>query len=198
VRTAIGLVVLIALAALAVGKCTGGDQAETPQVSFTATVRAETDGKAVAPEAIEAESDAIVGLLNDWYQRAFMDPRLFGDGDFRAVSARFTEEARAQFARDIDSLTIGEARTEVASVVPGRMTVGITVFFENGAAPRFATASVRFSALATLKDREALPLQIVQNAKLHFEKSDSDWLVAYYEADETQSSLVAAPRPTGT
>lgn len=196
-RTGIGFVALVAIIAL-VGKCAGGDKPpeEIARVAFVATARAESDGKSPGAATVKAESDAIVAMLNDWYQRAFVDPRLFGDGTFTSVASHFTAEARASFTKDIKSLTIGDAREEVERVRPQVATADVTVFFEAGATPRFAVAAVTFKAKGTMKNDDAYPIQIAQQATLHLQKSGGTWLVTYYTAGQTQDSIVPAPSPS--
>lgn len=197
-RTLVVFVVLIVLVVL-VGKCAGGKKAPqaTPKLAFAASTSAESNGATPDPGAAKTESARIVAMLDDWYQTAFVDPKLYGDGTFRSVRAHFTGGAATQFGKDIDSLTIGEARTEVSRVVPGPSRVDVTVFFQDGRTPKFAVAAVTFVATATLKAKDSLPLRISQKATYHLDRRpNGDWIVSYYTVHESQDSV--QPSPSGS
>ena len=200
-RTAIGIVAIVAIAALIAGLAGGKKKPGAPgepaiaQVAFVAKVQSASDASAPAPAAARAEAGQIVKILNDWYQRAFVDTKQFGDGTFPQVATYFDASARASFQRDIASLTIGDARKEVKRVDPGTQTVTVTVFFDKGR-PKLAVAAVRFIARATMKDGNAPPLSISQSATLHFGKSAQGWVVIFYNAQEKQNSIVPTPSPS--
>lgn len=194
-RTIIGGVVLLLLVAVILSRLGGGEeQLPTPQVSFQAVARAESDGRRASKGDVDKESDAIRSLLNEWFQTAFVDPEKYGDGTFKDIEERFAKEARAQFRKDLTTLTIGEARAEVRRVVPEVSTARIAVFFEGGEEPRFATARLTFRALATLKDEEARPVRISFSGTFTLENRDG-WVITYYEAAQTQRSVTPSPSP---
>lgn len=191
----IALIVVVVL----VGKFAGGKKAPlaTPKIAFAASTSAESNGKTPDPGAAKTESAHIVAMLDDWYQIAFVDPKLYGDGTFKDVRAHFTGGAATQFQKDIDSLTIGEARTDVSRVVPGASRADITVYFQDGRTPRFAVAAVTFTATATLKTKDSLPLRISQKATYHLDRRpNGDWIVSYYTVHESQASV--QPSPSGS
>lgn len=203
-RTGIGVVVVVAVIAI-VGQFLGdgepGDrEPPTPQVDFVAEVVSRSDAGKPPADAASAEAEEIRLLLNDWYQRAFVDPKLYGDGTFPEVAARFARDARASFARDIASLTIGDARTEVLRVEPEKdqAQARITIFFEKARTPRFAVAAVVFRARASLREPGSFPLRIAQTATLHLQNTAKGWVVVYYSAKQSQESVVPSPTPTPT
>ena len=199
-----GIVAALAIAAAGVGvSLIGGssdpaDEEPTPVVAFEATISGEGDSKP-SDEAVQAEGEKIVELLDDWYQQAFVDPEKFGDGTFPEVAATFDEAARIAFAEDVDALTIGPAREEVERVEPTTATATITVFFEKGKTPTWATAAVSFAATATLKDETAPPVGIDQTVTLFLRRTDEGWLVStYYDAHQEQRSIETSPSPSGS
>lgn len=207
-RTGIGVVVLIGIAAL-IGNLIGDDgtpkpgEPATPQVRFAGTVKGETDaGSSLKPKqaktaATNKEGAAIHAMLDDWYRQAFVDPERFGDGTFPTVRKLFTAEAATKFPTDVNTLTIGEARIEVSRVEPETSTADVTVYFD-GSKPTFATADIRFVAKGTLKKGDAFPIRIVQSAVLHLRKLSEGWRVTWYDAKQTQDSIVPSPTATAT
>lgn len=195
-RTLFGLLLIVVVLVI-VGKLAGGGgkkEEPTQKVSFVSTTTAETDSGLPDATQVKTESAHIVSMLNDWYDRAFVDPKLFGDGSFAEVRAHFGTEARVHFAKDLDSLTIGEAREQVSRVSIDNARVDVTVFFQNGKTPRFAVAAVTFAATAKLKEKKALPLRIQQKATYHLERRpNGDWLVSYYKVHESQDSVRPSP-----
>lgn len=181
----------------AVGKLTGGNEPVVPiaQVAFTTTVSADGSPRP-ATGAAAKEAKAIEDLLNDYYQRGFVDPASFADGKFPEVADRFAPEARSAFAKDLTTLTIGEAATEASRVDPETTTASITVYFEQGKAA-LATASVRFVARATQKGKNLPPFRIDQRATLHLRKDGDTWQIAYYDhAAQEQTTIEPSTSPT--
>lgn len=197
-RTGAGVVVLIGIAAVAVSLLGGGDAADdlpTPDVSFAATFTGYGEKDPAKPQ-VDEQGEAIVALLDGWYQRAFVNVEDFGDGTFPEVAALFDEAARTSFTEDIDALTIGEAAEEVARVEPDEATAAISIYFEDGAEPVYATAKVAFTATASMKDDSALPLKIDQEVTLFLTHADGTWLVStWYDATQRQDSVQATPSP---
>lgn len=177
----------------------GGDEKaeeKTPQVAFTGRVRAESEAKRPGQAEADAEAKPIFTMLNDWYQTAFIDPKLFGDGTFPDVAKLFAKEAQASFTKDISSLTIGEAREQVRRVVPEQSIANITLFYDDGGNAVFATAAVRFMARATLTQDGAFPLRITQTGTYHLKREGSSWLVTFYDASANQDSIQPTPSPS--
>jgi len=200
-RTGIGVVVIVVLAALVAnlvggGKKKGPGESPIATVSFVASVKGETDGaKKPGNAAVRAEADLIVKMLNDWYQTAFVDPDRYGDGTFPDIAKHFATAARASFTKDIATLTIGDAREEVKRVDPTAQTAKLTVFFDKGKA-LFAVAAVHFAASATMKKSNAYPLKIDQTMTLNLEKQGEGWVVTFYTANQKQDSVVPSPSAT--
>lgn len=203
-RNGIAVVAVVGVAA-AIGNLMGGDeepepqpsQLPVPQVSFAGATSAEGE---VAPRRANAEREAehIRALLDTWYQQAFVDPALFGDGTFPEVAALFREDARDRFLTDLDVLTIGPALGEVSRVEPRKATADVTVYFQDGRRPRYAVAEVRFVARALPVAAAAFPLRIVQTGTYHLERVSRGWKVTFYDADQTQRSIEPKPSPTAS
>jgi len=197
-RTGIGVVVVVVVAALIANLAGGKKKSNTPppgvaQVKFVASVKGASDGKTLpAKSVVNAEAGKVVSMLNDWYEQAFVDTDRFGSGTFTDIAKNFTSTARAKFAQDLNTLTIGEARTEVKHVDPTTQTAIVTVYFSNGK-PTYAIAAVRFVANATMKSSNAYPLKIDQSVTYDFQKTGQGWVVSYYSAKQSQHSVVPSP-----
>jgi len=199
-RTGVAFVVIIAIAALIANALGGGSKKATDasiaHVAFLTTVRSASDAGTPNKATVAAEAQDIVAMLNDWYQTAYIDPSQFGDGTFPSVAAHFAGDAKASFTKDIGSFTIAEARTRVARVVPSQQRATITVFMLDGKTPTYATALIRFMAVATQTRATQPKIRITQHASLHLEKIDGTWKVTYYTADSSEDPI--APPPTGS
>jgi hypothetical protein len=192
-------VVLVVVAAL-IANLAGGKKKTgvnpppgVAKVAFVAAAKGETDAK-VAPSrsSVSKESAQIVSMLNDWYELAFVDTSKFGDGTFPDIAKNFTQAARTSFTRDLTTLTIGQARTEVKRVDPTTQTAKVTVYFSNGK-PTYAIAAVHFVANATMKQSGAYLLKIDQTVTYNFSKTSQGWVVTYYTAKQAQNSVVPSP-----
>jgi hypothetical protein len=198
-RTGIGVVVIVVLAAL-IANLAGGGKKKTnapppgvAQVKFVATLKGAGDANSLPPKsAVNAEGGKIVSMLNDWYEQAFVDTSRFGDGTFGDIAKNFTDAAKIQFTKDLATLTIGDARTEVKRVDPSTQIATVTVYFSNGK-PTYAIAAVRFIASATMKKSGAYPLKIDQAVTYDFQKTGQGWVVSYYSAKQSQNSVVPSP-----
>ena len=202
-RTLGSLVVLIAITAVAVSLLGGEEAPEeeppTPKVAFAGAFTGYGE-KGPSKERVDAEGAAIVALLDQWYQTAFVEVEGFGDGTFPEVAALFAESARASFTEDVDALTIGPAALEVSRVEPEDATAKISIYFEDGVDPTYATAQVAFAATAAMKDEAAFPLSVAQEITLFLEHTGEGWLVStWYDVTQRQDSIVAtaSPSPTG-
>ena len=210
-RTGIGVVIVIAVAALVANLVGGGEDPtaappETPTVAFTAKTTSYGDGgparkaKAVKRADVNAERDAIVSLLNAWYQDTFVDPSVFvvdaEEFPSEALLNTFDEGTRETVATDLDTLTLGSERTDFARVEPSKATADLTFFFQNSKAPKLAVADVRFDATGTLKDDTAFPVTITQRATFHFHTDGNGWRIVYYEAKQSQDSLLPTASPS--
>jgi hypothetical protein len=146
---------------------------------------------------VTAEGKQIVSLLNDWYEQAFVNTDKFGDGSFPDIAKSFTAGARTSFTKDLTTLTIGNARTEVKRVDPTTQTAKVTVYFNNGR-PTYAIALVHFVASATMRQSDAYPLRIDQTVTYNFSRTAQGWVVTYYTAKQTQNSVVPSPSPSAS
>ena len=190
---------MIVVAAALIANLAGGKKkAGTPepgvaQVAFTASFVGATNTKArPSASTIQAQGSKIVSMLNTWYQQAFVNTKDFGDGTFPDIAKSFAPSARAQFTRDLATLTIGQARTEVKRVDPTTQTAKVTVYFNKGRAT-YAIAAVHFVANATMKESGAYPLTIDQSVTYSFTNTGQGWVVSYYSAKQTQKSVVPSP-----
>ena len=167
------------------------------QVAFVASVKGATNTKSAPSGAVTTEGQQIVSMLNGWYEQAFVDTDKFGDGSFPDIVKSFTAGARTSFKKDLATLTIGDARTEVKRVDPTTQTAKVTVYFNNGK-PTYAIAAVHFVANATMKQSGAYPLKIDQTVTYNFSKTAQGWVVTYYTAKQTQNSVVPSPSPSAS
>jgi FlaG/FlaF family flagellin (archaellin) len=196
------VVVIVVLAALIANLAGGGKKKGTTpppgvaQVAFVVTMKGESDAKsAPSGAAVTKEGNQIVTMLNDWYEQAFVNTEKFGDGTFPDIAKSFTAAARTSFTKDITTLTIGDARTEVKRVDPATQTARVTVYFTKGT-PTYAIAAVHFVANATMKQSGAYPLKIDQTMTFDFNKTGQGWVVIYYSGKQTQHSIVPTPSPS--
>lgn len=195
-RTVLLAILGLGAAAFLVGRLTGGGEPEKPiaKVAFETSIRGEGAPK---PEkgAPETEAKAIEAMFNDFYQRAFVDPDSFSDERYPEVADHFQASARTAFEKDLATLTIGDAATEVERVDPTTATARIIVFFDEGKAT-LASVGIRFRADATMKT-EGPGLRINQRATFHLVREGDAWRIAYYEdASQTQTSI--EPTPSGS
>jgi hypothetical protein len=168
------------------------------QVAFVTTVKGETNAKTPpSKKAVTSESTQIVTMLNDWYEQAFVNTDKFGDGTFPDIAKHFTAAARTSFTKELATLTIGDARTEVKRVDPTTQTAKVTVYFSNGK-PTYAIAAVHFVVSATMKQSNAYPLKIDQTVTYTFQKTTQGWVVTYYTASQKQNSVIPSPSPSVT
>lgn len=193
------VVVAIAAALVYVGsrKTTTSKKAEekTPQVAFTvAGFQVLSEGKAVAPATAEPERAAVVQLLTEYYQAAFVDPKEWVDPNFTALQANFSTEARATFAQNIASLTIGPGRTEFKRVEPAIAQVKLSLYYDTAGRPQLAVATVHFAARATTDAKR--PVDVVQDATYRLQRQRSGWQIFSYQAKATQDT--PSPSPTAT
>jgi FlaG/FlaF family flagellin (archaellin) len=199
------VVVIIVLAAVIANLAGGGKKksGSTPppgvaQVAFVASVKGATGAKSAPSKgAVTTEAHQIVSMLNGWYEQAFVNTDRFGDGTFPDIGKSFTAGARTSFTRDLTTLTIGDARTEVKRVDPTTQTAKVTIYFNNGA-PTYAIAAVHFAANATMKQSGAYPLKIDQVVTYNFQKTGQGWVVTYYSGNQTQNSIVPSPSPSAS
>ena len=197
-RTAIGVVVIVVVAALIANlaggkKKPGAHEPGIATVAFVASYAGDTNAKSPVPAGtVQSEGSKIVSMLNDWYQEAFVNTKDFGDGTFADIGKNFTGVAHTQFTKDLATLTIGDARTEVKRVDPQTQAVKVTVYFSNGK-PTYSIAAVHFVARATMKQSGAYPLSIDQTVTYTFTNTGQGWVVSYYTAKQTQKSIVPSP-----
>ena len=198
-RTGIAVAIVVVVAAIIANLFGGKAEKVLPiaNVSFSATASGFGDARNPGASAVAKEKQAIVEVLNDWFQKGFVDPKDFAEGDFGAVKDHFSKEARAEFDKQVATLTIGDARAEVKRVDPTVQRANMSFFFEGGKTPRFATVRIVFSASATMKEEKAPALGIVVSGLFTFEKQGDEWRVKYWDkAKQTQNSVPPSAAPT--
>jgi hypothetical protein len=198
-RIATALAVAFAAGALVVRLTTGEASGRAtpkakpvPTVAFTGTLDVVSPDGEPARAAAQIQQKQVLAVLDHWYQRAFVDPSSWGAGTFTDVAALLDGAgAHAAFTRDLPALTIGGARAELKRLEPRGSIANLTIYFDRGAVPRFAVASVVFNAYGVFKARTG-SLDIHQDGTFYFRKTPRGWRVFAYDADQQQS----APAPT--
>lgn len=179
------------LVLLVASACSGGPQGSDSviQVSFTdavSVVAVSGEEPAADPPGAQDEGRAIVALITDWYQKAFVDPAGWRDPAFPDVVGLFTGDARDRVRDEIASVTIGRARTEVRSVIPDAADVKVTLYYDGDGLPAYAIADVSFVATAALKAR-GNPLTISQKGTYFMRRVDDAWRIFSYQARNDQA-----------
>jgi ketosteroid isomerase-like protein len=168
-----------------------------PTLEFAAKVSHIPQGKAPGPGTQKAEGDRLVKMFDDFYQTAFVDPHKWGDGTFPDLADLFAKDAKASFTKDIGSLTIGDARTELKRVDLTTNDLGLTLYYDASAKPTFAVAAVHFIARGTLK-QAGPPVTIRQTATFYLQRQGGDWKITAYDANESQETPTPSPTPSGS
>jgi len=200
-RRTFTVLVLLAVAVIVVALLSRGGggtkkgEPGTPTMAFASTVTNVPQQKAPDAGTATANGDAVVKMFNDYYQVGFVDPHKWGDGTFKDLQALFVKEANTSFTGDINSLTIGEARTELKRVDPQPSTLTVTVYYDAAAKPTFAVAAATFVATGTLK--QAGPALIIQQkATYYLQKFGDAWTIISYDAHQTQQTPTPSPSPS--
>jgi hypothetical protein len=197
----VGLLVLVVVVLLVLprGGGTGRPKGQTtPILSFAATHKNITQGKKL-PDAgtVSGNQDQLTKMFNDFYQTAFIDPQKWGDGTFGKLRDLFAKAAQASFTKDLTSLTIGEARTELRFVDPMPSTLVVTVYYDKNAKPTFAVAAADFNGRGTPKTTGPAVL-IHAKATFYMQRAGNDWTITYYDAKQTQESVSPSPSPSAS
>lgn len=194
----LGLIVVAIAAVLLLTRDGGGPgDAPIPTLEFVAKTKHVSQAKAAPANVQQGEVEAITTMFNDYYQTAFVDPGKWGDGTFEDLADLFAEDAKASFTRDLASLTIGEARTELRRVDLGPNFFGVTVYYDSKQNPTFAVTTVNFEGRGTLK--QAGPaVTIKQSATYWLQKIDGDWKITSYDTNETQTTPTPTPTASAT
>ena len=196
----VGVLALAGVAAFLLtrgGGLGGSDEPATPTMQFVAKPKHVFQGKAVGPSVQQAEVQSITEMFNEYYQQAFVDPEAWGDGTFADLAGMFADDAKAAFTKNLPSLTIGEARTELERVDLGRNFFGVTVYYDSRQRPTFAVTSVQFEGRGTLK-RSGPPVTIKQAATYWLQKLGDAWKITAFDTNETQTTPTPSPTATPT
>ncbi|MGH2728814.1 MAG: hypothetical protein ACRDKS_17720, partial [Actinomycetota bacterium] len=110
------LVVAVVVVLLTRGGGGGPGDKPIPTLEFVARTKHVFQGKAAPANVQQGEVEAITTMFSDFYQTAFVDPGKWGDGTFEDLAGMFADDVKASFTRDLPTLTIGEARTELERV----------------------------------------------------------------------------------
>lgn len=188
----LGVAVIVVVLLTRGGGPLGKKEPPIPTLQFVATAKHVPQSAAPAGGVQQAEADALTTMFNDYYQTAFVDPGKWGDGTFGDLAGLFTDDAKASFTKDIASLTIGEARTELKRVDLNKSLLGLTIYYDGKSKPTLAVAAVLFDARGTLK-RTGPPLMIHQTASYYLQKMGDAWKITAYDANETQETPTPSP-----
>jgi len=193
----LGLLVAVVIILLVLPRGGGSGRpggAKTPQLAFARSFTI-VGLKTPADQAARlAPVDEITKMFTDFYQEAFVDPEKWGDGTFEDLKKLFAEEAQPAFTKELASLTIGQARTELKFVDPVPSSLKISVFFDSKAAPMYATAAVQFGGRGTLKQKGPVVL-IKQQASFYMQRNGDDWMITSFDANQTQETP-SSPSPS--
>jgi hypothetical protein len=174
----------------------GPKEQPLPTVAFQGKLDVVSPGRKPASAVAQIEQQQILAVLNEWYQRGFVDPRSWELGTFPEVAALLDAAgAHAAFARDVQALTLGSARRELKRLEPRASIANVTLYFDPGAKPRFAVASVSFSAEGFFKVTRPGSLGIHQKGTFYLRKLPRGWRVFAYDADQQQSAPAPTPAP---
>lgn len=175
------------LAALALVACSGSSPGgdAVVQLSFQESIDV-VAASGEAPPAARDQGAAIVSMITDWYQMAFVDPAGWRDPEFPEVRRLFTGEAADKVVHEIEAVTIGDARDEVRSVRPDEATVKVTLHVDDDGRTDYAVADVSFQGTGRLKE-DGVPLTIVQKAVYFLRLQDDGWRIFAYQARNDQA-----------
>lgn len=179
------------------GPLGGPDVPPIPTLKFVAKTKHVFQGKAASAGAQQGEAETLTKMFSEFYQEAFVDPDAWGDGTFSDLDGLFADDVKASFTRDLPSLTIGTARTELKRVDLGPNYLGITIYYDSKQKPTFAVASVQFEGRGTLK-RAGPTVTIKQSATYYLQKLGSSWMITAYDTNETQTTPTPTPTASST
>lgn len=191
------LVVAVVVVLLTRGGGGGPGGKPIPTLEFVARTKHVFQGKAAPANVQQGEVEAITTMFNDFYQTAFVDPGKWGDGTFEDLAGMFADDVKASFTRDLPTLTIGEARTELERVDLGPNYFSVTVYYDSKQKPTFAVTNVQFEGRGTLKETGPA-VTIKQSASYWLQKLGSDWKITSYDANETQTTPTPSPTASAT
>jgi ketosteroid isomerase-like protein len=193
------LVVVVVVVALLSrgGGGPGSKENPVPTLAFVSKVVSVAQNKAPDEATKKANGDVVVKMVTDYYQKAFVDPREWGDGQFEDLKALFAEAAQPAFTKDVTALTIGEARTQLKRVDPTGATLTVTVYYDAKNQPTLAVAAAAFNARGTLKDTGPA-VTIKQKATFYMAKQGDGWIITDFDAEQTQDTPTPSPTPSAT
>jgi len=188
---------ILAVVLLTRGGGGGPGDAPIPTLAFDAKTKHVFQGKAAPADVQQGEVEAITTMFNDFYQTAFIDPDRWGNGTFEDLAGLFADDVKSSFTRDLPSLTIGAARTELKRVDLGPNFFGVTVYYDSKQKPTFAVTTVAFEGRGTLK-RSGPVVTIKQSATYWLQKLGDDWKITSYDTNETQTTPTPSPTASAT
>jgi hypothetical protein len=193
----VAAVVVVALLSRGGSDKPGSKENPVPTLAFVSKINSVAQGKAPDAATKQTNGDAVVKMVTDYYQAAFVDPRKWGDGTFGDLSALFTKAAQPAFASNITALTIGEARTELKRVDPTVATLTVTVYYDAKSQATLAVAAAAFNARGTLK-ASGPAVTIVQKATFYMQKQGDSWVITDFDAEQHQDTPTPSPSPSAS
>jgi hypothetical protein len=166
----------------------GSSEPDTPELTF-AKVRVIGE-----PTTDEGEvhtgpvGNDVEGLVTALYQSVWIDPDVWEDADYTdAFEDALTEDAAAEAAKELESLTLGPAAGDTyAFVTPERSTVVIRVLGGPDDQPVHALAQVVFRASAEHTDGTFT--DITQEASYFLQQVDDGWRIISFRADRDEEA----------
>jgi ketosteroid isomerase-like protein len=192
----IAVVVVVALLSRG-GGGPGSKENPVPTLAFVSKINTVAQSKAPDAAAKQANGDAVVKMVTDFYQEAFVDPRKWGDGQFANLRELFAKDAQPSFAKNVAALTIGLARTQLKRVDPTAATLTVTVYYDTKSKATLAVAAASFNARGTLKD-SGPAVTIKQKATFYMQKQGDSWIITDFDAEQTQDTPTPTPSPSAS
>lgn len=170
------------------------------QAAFAASdVRSvDTQDRPAANDRVVQELPGILGVLNDYYNVAFLDPGRWGAGAHPDLPALFTAEAAASVGQNLGALALADLAPKVRRVDPTRQEAfRVSVQIEDDLSPPLAVLSVAFEATGSTVEASDGPLQIVHNATYWLAREGDAYRIAAYtvELRADTAAKAASGRP---
>jgi hypothetical protein len=142
--------------------------------------------------AAEVAAADMAQRLSAFYDTMFVDPATWKDGIPSSAWDLFDSATAKQAKRDVDSLTLGDQASQIATLTAGDSSLTFTVLLDPRGEPDSAVAAVTFTATGTLVDGTAI--EVDASATYLFDQQAGTWVViGYPDAKTTIQPLTASP-----